>query len=344
MSAPKPDKKVLQALECIANTPVSVLQQAKTELLESARSQVSLAAHVDPIPKTLAKFKPLPPGPFALMVIRPRWSRRGVALSKTSAKRTLTIHDLVQLDPVSSMAPDAVLAICAPAHRIPDAYLFGDIWGLSFVGVMFVEVSLDSKTHVPILKSGVFTKSNADFLLMFTRGNPSFTVADKTHSQIIFSHVDEEGQEVPATAADVGNVLTPSVPTRKGPRKQYRSATGILFHPGATNKPCHPIADDFMDAIFRNIPKCQVFTDELRDGWFGYGKEAETGEEDLVTLMRQAKESEKKYNEMRKSRRSKSKRKRLGHTAINDEDSVPSIIRYRTTPGPKPKRPKPLTG
>ena len=124
-SVPQPDQSVLDALKCIANTPVSVLRQAKQDLLEDAQTQVSLAAHVDPIPKSLAKFQPLPPGPFALIVITPSWSRRGVKLSKTSAKRSLSIHDLVQLNPVQSMAPDAVLGIWASGIRTQDAYMLG---------------------------------------------------------------------------------------------------------------------------------------------------------------------------------------------------------------------------
>lgn len=343
-SVPTPplDQKVIDALQCIADTPVTVLHQANPKLLHAAQAQVSLANHVDPIPQVLATFNPLPPGPFALIVITPPWARRGVNLSENAAKRSLTIHDLIQLDPVSSMAPDSVLGIWGSGIRMPDAYLLGATWGLSFAGVMFVQVSLDSKTHIPILKSGVFTKSNADFLLMFTRGNPSFTVSDKTHSQIIFSQVDDNNHETVATAADIGAMLSPQVQTRRGPRRQYRSATGILFHPGASSKTHHPLADDFMDCIFRGMPKCQVFTDQIRDGWIGYGPEAEAGDDDIVSMIQRDRRSQEHYQSLQKSRRSKSKRKRLTHTAIDDDDSVSSIIKLCTTPGPKPKRKRPL--
>lgn len=332
----QPDEQVKDAMRLLSKTPVSVVQKVDKRLLKQTYAHLALASHPDPIPNSLAEFKPLPQGPFALIVITPRWAKRGRQLTKTTVDKRLTIHDLIQLNPVSSLAEDAVLCIWACDLRVPDAYLLGAVWGLEFCGIMFVNISVDTKTHFPILNSGVFTKSNADFMLVFTRGNPQFTVSDNTLSQIIFS----KDEDTDLSVADIGEVLTTQQTTRNGPQRKYRAASGILFHPSNEGKNHFPIADNLMDQIFRNMPKMHIFSKKPRQGWVGYGNPVETGSEDLVDLILQSRKAEKSYKESRQERQSKRKRKRKSHTKIDDEESVPTQIRYRTTPGPKPKRRK----
>ena len=332
------DQKVVDAMRLLSETPVSVLKKANTKLLESTYAHVALASHDDPIPEAIAKFEPLPPGPFAVIVMAPPWAKRGRSLTKTTLPKHLSIHDLVHLNPVQSMATDAVLCVWASDLRVPDAYLLGAVWGLTFAGIMFVNVTIDTKTHVPILKTGVFTKSSADFMLVFTRGNPHFTISDNTLSQIIFAR-DTDPTDI-ASVADLGETLTMQESTRTGPQTRYRAASGILFHPSSEGKNCHPIADDFMDRIFRNMPKLQVFAEKPRDGWVGYGTPVAEGQHDLVDLIRQSEKANATYHTKRQERQSKRKRKRLGHTSIDEDDSVPMQIRYRTRPGPKPKKKK----
>lgn len=339
-SASAPSKALTDALNLVSETPVSVLRSVDPKVLNKANNLMGLAAHADPIPKAMATFKPLPPGPFSVVVMMPPWARRGRQLTPAAKDKTLTIHDLVHLNPVKSMTQDAVLCIWASDLRIPDAYQLGSVWGLDYAGIMFVNITIDDRTKMPILKTGVFTQSSADFMLVFTRGNPNFTVSDNMLSQIIFSKVSDPDD--PATVSDIDQALSLRVPTRCGPQTRYRSVSGILFHPESAGKKQHPIADDMLDQMFRDMPKLRVFSDKTRDGWFGYGTPVKEGEQDLVALIRQAKKSHSAYQTKRNERKNTRKRKRMPHTDFDQEDSVEAIIKYRTTPGPKPKRKKPI--
>jgi N6-adenosine-specific RNA methylase IME4 len=338
-SVPPPSDALIDALKLVSDTPVSVLRTVETKVLNNANNVLGLAAHADPIPKSMATFKPLPPGPFSVVVMMPPWAKRGRKLTPAAKNKTLTIHDLVHLNPVQSMMPDAVLCVWACDLRIPDAYQLGSIWGLDYAGIMFVNITIDERTKMPILKSGVFTQTSAEFMLVFTRGNPGFTVSDNMLSQIIFSKVTDPDES--ATVSDIDQALSIEVPTRCGPQTRYRAMSGILFHPQSTGKQ-HPIADDMMDQMFRNMPKLRVFADKARPGWFGYGNPVKEGTQDLVALIRQAQKTRNAYHTKRNERKDTRKRKRKPHTELDQEDSVEAIIKYRTTPGPKPKRKKPI--
>ena len=339
-SVPAPSEALAAALKLVSETPVSVLRTVETKVLKQANNLLGLATHTDPIPKSMATFKPLPPGPFSVVVMMPPWAKRGRKLTPAAKNKTLTIHDLVHLNPVQSMMPDAVLCVWASGLRVPDAYQLGSVWGLDYAGIMFVNITIDERTKMPILKSGVFTQSSAEFMLVFTRGNPSFTVSDNMLSQIIFSKVTDPDE--PATVSDIDQALSLEVPTRCGPQIRYRAVSGILFHPDSSGKTQHPVADGMMDQMFRDMPKLRVFADEPRPGWFGYGNPVKQGTQDLVGLIRQAQKTRNAYHTKRNERKDARKRKRKPHTDLDKEDSVEAIIKYRTTPGPKPKRKKPI--
>jgi N6-adenosine-specific RNA methylase IME4 len=119
------------------------------------------------------------------------WSKRPL-INRGSARAVEKEYPTMQPDeikalPVQEIAEDrAVLFLWATSPKLPLALDVMAAWGFRFVSVAFVWVKRNKVSHDSWFTGmGFYTRQNAEFVLLGTRGSPSLVRNDKGVHQIV---------------------------------------------------------------------------------------------------------------------------------------------------------------
>jgi N6-adenosine-specific RNA methylase IME4 len=134
---------------------------------------------------------------FSICYADPSWMYQDKA---TAGKRgachkypVMTIPEICALPVDQIMAPDAALFMWVTAPFLFDAKQVIEAWKFKYKTVAFVWVKMNKKAHTYFWGMGNHTRSNAEFVLLATRGN--IKRVDKGVHQIIQSKIRGHSQK-----------------------------------------------------------------------------------------------------------------------------------------------------
>lgn len=128
------------------------------------------------------------------------WSNKGKDRSAEKHYATMAKYDIQKL-PVSNIsAKNSVLFLWATAPCLIEALELIKAWGFTYKTVGFTWVKQCKKSDKLFTGMGYYTRANAEFCLLATKGK---ILERKSHSisQIIVSHIEEHSKK-PAEARD----------------------------------------------------------------------------------------------------------------------------------------------
>ena len=128
------------------------------------------------------------------------WSNKGKDRSAEKHYATMAKYDIQKL-PVSNIsAENSVLFLWATAPCLIEALELIKAWGFTYKTVGFTWVKQCKKSDKLFTGMGYYTRANAEFCLLATKGK---ILERKSHSisQIIVSHIEEHSKK-PAEARD----------------------------------------------------------------------------------------------------------------------------------------------
>lgn len=127
------------------------------------------------------------------------WKKKEAGRTAQSHYPTMDIPALSSL-PISNLAaPDCALFLWVTFPLLFESYQLLQTWGFEYKTVAFVWVKLNRKLDSLFWGMGHWTRANAEFCLLATRGNPKRQSA-RVH-QIILSHIQEHSRK-PAETRD----------------------------------------------------------------------------------------------------------------------------------------------
>ena len=114
-----------------------------------------------------------PPWPYKT------WSDKGKDRSQEKHYRTMTLGDILAMksDIQQAAAKDCCLFMWATGFHLPAAITTMRAWGFEFKTIAFTWVKV-TKAGAPVMGLGKWTRTNAELVLLGTRGKPSRLRAD----------------------------------------------------------------------------------------------------------------------------------------------------------------------
>ena len=98
--------------------------------------------------------------------------------------------------PVASIAePRSILFMWATSPKLPLALSVIEAWGFTFKSVAFVWVKTNKISHSHFTGMGFYTRQNAEFVLLATRGSPSLHRKNKSIHQIVEAPVSRHSEK-----------------------------------------------------------------------------------------------------------------------------------------------------
>lgn len=98
--------------------------------------------------------------------------------------------------PVASIAaPRAVLFLWATSPKLPLAFEVMHAWGFTFKSVAFVWIKKNKVADSVFTGMGFYTRQNAEFVLLGTRGSPPLVRKDKGVHQIVEAPIAVHSQK-----------------------------------------------------------------------------------------------------------------------------------------------------
>ncbi|MDD6619416.1 MAG: MT-A70 family methyltransferase [Clostridiales bacterium] len=121
------------------------------------------------------------------------WNKEGTGRTAQSHYSTMGIDDLASL-PVSNLAAhDCTLFLWVTFPLLFESQRLLQAWGFHYKTVAFVWVKLNRKSDSLFWGMGHWTRANAEFCLLATKGRPQRKSA-AVH-QVILSHVEEHSKK-----------------------------------------------------------------------------------------------------------------------------------------------------
>jgi len=139
----------------------------------------------------------LPVGKFGILYADPpwefeTWSEKGKGRSAEQHYPTMALEDIKEL-PVGELAhTDCALFLWATSPMLPQALEVMEAWGFTYKTVAFTWVKEEAKGDI-FKGLGFWTRSNAEFCLLGTKGTPKRKSSDV--SQIIISKREEHSKK-----------------------------------------------------------------------------------------------------------------------------------------------------
>jgi N6-adenosine-specific RNA methylase IME4 len=142
--------------------------------------------------------EPLPAGPYDLILADPPWSylywsHKGEGRGAKMHYPTMALDDICALPVAGLAATDAVLLVWATPPQLPQALEVIEAWGFTFKTVAFTWVKLNEDGS-PFLGMGFYTRQNAEYCLLATRGAP-LPRSDKGVSSVVLSRRRNHSQK-----------------------------------------------------------------------------------------------------------------------------------------------------
>lgn len=121
------------------------------------------------------------------------WKKKEAGRTAQSHYPTMDIPAISSL-PISNLAaPDCSLFLWVTFPLLFESYQLLQTWGFEYKTVAFVWVKLNRKSDSLFWGMGHWTRANAEFCLLATRGNPKRQSAS-VH-QVILSHIQEHSRK-----------------------------------------------------------------------------------------------------------------------------------------------------
>jgi N6-adenosine-specific RNA methylase IME4 len=135
---------------------------------------------------------PFPNKQYSIIYADPPWAwskeplvDRGSARAVEKEYPTMQPEEIMAL-PVSSIALDrSVLFMWATSPKLPLAFEVMKAWGFDFKTVAFVWVKKNRRSPDNFTGMGFYTRQNAEFVLLGTRGEPSLARDDLGVHQVV---------------------------------------------------------------------------------------------------------------------------------------------------------------
>jgi N6-adenosine-specific RNA methylase IME4 len=125
----------------------------------------------------------------------PPWS---YVFSKTSSRSVtdkypvMSSEDLININIPS--ADNSVLLMWATYPKLKEAINLGEKWGFEYKTVAFTWIKKNKIADTPFVGMGYYTRSNAEIVLLFTKGKPIKRVTHDVE-QILFSEIGKHSQK-----------------------------------------------------------------------------------------------------------------------------------------------------
>lgn len=127
------------------------------------------------------------------------YSEKGLGRSAESHYPTMTVEDICAL-PVDQLADrDCALFLWVTMPCLKDGLRALEAWGFTYKTIAFVWVKQNKKADSLFWGMGHWTRSNAEFCILATKGNPK-RVSASVH-QVILSHIERHSKK-PQEARD----------------------------------------------------------------------------------------------------------------------------------------------
>lgn len=129
---------------------------------------------------------------YSIIYADPPWAwgktplvNRGSARAVEKEYPTMQPEEILAL-PVAPLAnPQCVLFLWATSPKLPLALEVMSAWGFTFKSVAFVWVKKTKLSNTNFTGMGFYTRQNAEFVLLGTRGSPSLKRMDRSIHQIV---------------------------------------------------------------------------------------------------------------------------------------------------------------
>lgn len=140
---------------------------------------------------------PLPQRKVKAILIDPPWK---YADSNANGKRgavfkypCMNLHELMRM-PIHKIADDdCALFMWVTSPMLPDAFQLIRAWEFKYKTVAFVWIKLNKKANTPFFGLGHWTRSNAEFVLLATKGQPQ--KQSSSVRQLVFSKIQAHSEK-----------------------------------------------------------------------------------------------------------------------------------------------------
>lgn len=125
----------------------------------------------------------------------PPWS---YVFSKTSSRSVTDKYSVMDADSLATLeipsAENSVLLMWATYPKLKEAIVLGERWGFEYKTVAFTWIKKNKKADTPFVGMGYYTRSNAEIVLLFTKGKPIKRVNHNVE-QVLFSEIGKHSQK-----------------------------------------------------------------------------------------------------------------------------------------------------
>jgi site-specific DNA-methyltransferase (adenine-specific) len=122
------------------------------------------------------------------------WSNKGRGRSAESHYDTMSLERLKALAVPAMCAKDCVLLLWATAPGLSVAMELGAAWGFVYKTVAFVWIKKNRNNDRVFIGLGYYTRSNAEWVLLFTKGRPLSRVR-RDVGQVVIAKVGKHSQK-----------------------------------------------------------------------------------------------------------------------------------------------------
>lgn len=127
------------------------------------------------------------------------YSKKGSGRSAESHYPTMSLEDIQALPVKDLAATDCILFMWTTIPLLQDCFSVMNAWGFVYKTVAFVWIKRNRKSDSLFWGMGYWTRANAEFCMLATKGHPKRKSAD-VH-QVIISHIEEHSKK-PAEARE----------------------------------------------------------------------------------------------------------------------------------------------
>lgn len=122
------------------------------------------------------------------------WSKKGEGKSAQNHYGCMTLQELTEL-PVNLVSDDdCILFMWVTSPMIDDQIKVMENWGFEYKTIGFTWIKLNPKALTPFIGLGYYTRSNAEYCLIGTRGKPG-RPKNKGISSVIMSPIREHSRK-----------------------------------------------------------------------------------------------------------------------------------------------------